>query len=131
LSDSCNEIAPQLGMHSRELMQKLRWDRGVITYTPSLVAEQSAEADTISQDEQPNWRVEMLKKYLNHEPLPRKDAWWLDVSSGLVVREILDEKSGIPIPKDAIKFWREEMYPKLYEEYTIQLLETADQPATP
>ncbi len=112
-------------------MQKLRWDRGVITYTPSLVAEQSAEADTISQDEQPNWRVEMLKKYLNHEPLPRKDAWWLDVSSGLVVREILDEKSGIPIPKDAIKFWREEMYPKLYEEYTIQLLETADQPATP
>ncbi|MFA5029326.1 MAG: hypothetical protein WC518_01080 [Patescibacteria group bacterium] len=69
-----------------------------------------------------NWRAEVLTKYLNHEQVPRKDMWWLDISSGLVHQEpyitIFCEAEGISVSDyDPVVLWRERMYPRLYQDF--------------
>ena len=94
-------------------------------FNPS-VAKVSATATT----DQPNWRADMMAKYLRHEILKKNEAWWLDVSPGLASGpEYLEvfANNGYPEARTMpyAEFWHKVMYPVLYENYSIQLPPTA------
>lgn len=90
----------------------------------------STENESKEETTEKTWREQTLEMYLDHQPIDREAAWWLDVSPQLAdtanYRELFADKTGHPVPKDwqdQMKYWREIMYPTLYEKFKIQLPE--------
>ena len=74
------------------------------------------------------WREQMLVMYLDHQAIDRRDAWWLDVAPLMLdvgnYPKIFSKETGQPIPdgwQDQMAWWRDKMYPALYQNFQIQL----------
>jgi len=74
------------------------------------------------------WRERMLVMYLDHQAIDRRDAWWLDVAPLMLdvgnYPKIFSKETGQPIPdgwQDQMAWWRDKMYPALYQNFQIQL----------